>query len=380
MNHPNTLSYWEQQTLLPPPDYAVIGSGIVGLTAAIAIAQAKPKARVYVIERGPLPEGASTRNAGFACFGSMTELLDDLSNQTEATVFDLVDLRYRGLQALRKLTGDAKIGYQARGGYELFLETEQAIFEQCTDKIEYFNNAIAEHTKLKNTFSVVKKPNFGFDKVKNAIINQHEGQIHTGMLMQRLLQLAAKAGVRILYGMTVSKLENTSKGVLLHTEAGWSLPTGKVIVASNGFARQLMPQLEVFPARNQVLVTEPIKNLPFEGCFHYDRGYFYFRNIENRILLGGGRNLDPKTEQTDAFGDNTNIQKALTQLLHEVILPNRGTIKIDYWWSGILGLGPIKRPIVESINDHTVVAVRMGGMGMAIGTLIGQQAAHLIAE
>ena len=56
------------------------------------------------------------------------------------------------------------------------------------------------------------------------------------------------------------------------------------------------------PARAQVLITKPIKNLQIKGTFHLDKGYYYFRNIDNRILFGGGRNLDFKTEETSEFG------------------------------------------------------------------------------
>jgi gamma-glutamylputrescine oxidase len=40
------------------------------------------------------------------------------------------------------------------------------------------------------------------------------------------------------------------------------------------------------------------KNLKQKGNLHYDKGYFYFRNLGNKILLGGARNLDCKNEET----------------------------------------------------------------------------------
>ena len=136
-------------------------------------------------------------------------------------------------------------------------------------------------------------------------------------------------------------------------------------------------QLDLYPARNQVLLTQPIQNLKVKGCFHYDRGYFYFRNIGDRILLGGGRNLDFKTEETDGFGSNELIRTALQKLLTEVIYPDKPVL-IDRWWTGIMGLGSVKKPILEKTSSNVVAAVRMNGMGVAIGTLIGQEAAELV--
>jgi glycine/D-amino acid oxidase-like deaminating enzyme len=219
-------------------------------------------------------------------------------------------------------------------------------------------------------------PSFGFRGVRHLLLNEAEGQVHTGKMMAALLQKAREAGVEVYNGMGIKHLEDTAQGVELETEYGWTITVPKVIVAVNGFAQQIMPGLAVQPARNQVLITHPIPGLPVEGCFHYDRGYYYFRNIDGRILLGGGRNLAFDTEATDQFGSNELIRSALVQLLKTVICPGR-QVEIDAWWSGILGLGPVKKPIVEKASENVVLALRLSGMGVAIGTLVGQEGAEL---
>ncbi|WP_044233534.1 hypothetical protein [Haliscomenobacter hydrossis] len=73
------------------------------------------------------------------------------------------------------------------------------------------------------------------------------------------------------------------------------------------------------------------------------------------------------------------IQNTLLQLLNEVILPGQN-IPAEACWSGILGLGERKAPIVQKLNPNLVVAVRMGGMGEAIGTLVGEEAAELLID
>jgi glycine/D-amino acid oxidase-like deaminating enzyme len=67
----------------------------------------------------------------------------------------------------------------------------------------------------------------------------------------------------------------------------------------------------------------------------------------------------------------------LEQLLKEVILPET-EFKIEHRWSGIMGLGSSKNPIVSQLSDHVYCGVRMGGMGVAIGSLIGNELADLI--
>lgn len=373
-----TLSYWERETFFQSPDVAVIGSGIVGLAAAIHLKTQDPALRVVVLERGPLPVGASTRNAGFACFGSLTELIDDLTHMREDEVLAVVEKRWRGLQRLRALVGDEAMDFKMLGGYEMFTDAEEAVFQQCVARMPDFNEKIGRITEHPEVYRVVDErlPQFGFQGVRHLILNQPEGQVHTGKLMAALLEKARAAGVVLFNGTGIRCLEDSSQGVELETEFGWTLRVPRVLVCVNGFARQLLPQLEVQPARNQVLITQPIDGLPVAGCFHYDRGYFYFRNIDGRILLGGGRHLDFDTENTPLFDANERIRAALVTLLHEVICPGRA-VGIDAWWTGILGLGPVKKPIVEKVSPNVTVAVRLSGMGVAIGTLVGQEGAEL---
>ncbi|MEZ4893675.1 MAG: FAD-dependent oxidoreductase [Saprospiraceae bacterium] len=373
------LSYWEKESFFKDIDFAIIGSGIVGLSAAIHLKYLNRKHRVVVFERGALPAGASTRNAGFACFGSMTEILDDLSHMSEDEVLAVVEKRWTGLQRLRAMLGDENIEFQQAGGYEMFTVAEAEKFKQCEERIPELNEKLGRITNCKNGYQIVDEriAEFGFSGIEHLILNSPEGQVNTGKMMSAMLEKAKEKGVEIFNGIGVQYLEDENSTVRLGTEAGWEINAGRVIVAVNGFAKQLLPELDLYPARNQVLLTQPIQNLKVKGCFHYDRGYFYFRNIGDRILLGGGRNLDYKTEETDGFGSNELIRNALQKLLADVIYPNKPVL-IDSWWTGIMGLGSVKKPILAKTSSNVVAAVRMNGMGVAIGTLIGQEAAELV--
>ncbi len=371
------LSYWEKQSYFGNIDLLIIGSGIVGLNAAICYKTKNPKAKVVVFERGLLPLGASTKNAGFACFGSVSELADDLANISENTVWDTVKLRYNGLKKLKKLLGEKNIDYQELGGFEVF-DNEQD-FEVCADLLMTFNAKMQATIKLKNAYSIVNKKieSSQLKGFKYCLKNKYEGQLNTGKMMQQLLTLAHKKGILVINGLEVEKTEDTGKFTETHfkTEEATKLivKSRHVIVATNGFAKQLLPQLDVKPARAQVVVTSPIKNLKLKGAFHYQKGYYYFRNIDNRILLGGGRNLDFEKEETTSFGVTDKIQQHLEKLLRENILPGQN-FTIEQRWSGIMGVGSEKKPIIQHVSQNVVCAVRMGGMGVAIGGLVGEMA------
>lgn len=375
------LSYWEKSVFFDQVDAVIIGSGIVGLSAALSLREQQADWKIVVLERGPLPIGASTRNAGFACFGSVTELLADIKENGEDKVWPLVERRWKGLKRLRERVGDQELGYKTHGGYELFRPSDQSLYQECLEAIPGFNKELQNILGVGEYFQPVDDQikQFCFNKIDHLLLNKAEGQINTGKMMRALLTLAREQQIEVYNGINVGNIADTGDVVRLQTDQGWEIKSQRVLVATNGFAKHLLPTLEVKPARNQVLITQPIRNLKIKGTFHYDQGYYYFRNIDNRLLFGGGRNLALDEEFTDNFGTTNRIQEALIQLLKEVILPETD-FEIDSWWSGILGVGIEKTPIIEKISSNVVVAVRLGGMGVALGSLVGEEGANLLVD
>ena len=94
-------------------------------------------------------------------------------------------------------------------------------------------------------------------------------------------------------------------------------------------------------------------------------------------MFGGGRNIDFVGETTTNLDQTKIIQNQLEKLLKEVILPDTD-FEIEHRWSGIMGLGNTKTPIVKQLSQHVYCGVRLGGMGVAIGSLIGTELADLI--
>lgn len=374
------ISHWEQSAFFSQIDVLVVGSGIVGLNAAIRIKELRPRYKVLIVERGPLPAGASTRNAGFACFGSASELRADYTAHGTA-VWDLVARRWEGLQALRKLLGDSNIGYEHLGGFELFGESDAQEYEACVAQLQIFNQELKSITGREGVFQQAssKIENLGFAQTRYLIENTAEGQIDTGLMMKNLIRLARSTGIEIINGLAITTIEEGSTGVRIQTESGWELTASKVIIATNGFARDLLPELSVQPARNQVLITTPLPDLRVRGCFHVDRGYVYFRNVGDRLLIGGFRNLEEDRETTAEFGHTETIQTALHTFVSEVILPGQPW-EVERSWSGILGVGTNKAPIIRRLSDRIQVGVRLGGMGIAIGTLVGREAANSLMD
>ncbi|HHG85624.1 MAG TPA: FAD-binding oxidoreductase [Bacteroidetes bacterium] len=375
------LSHWERESWTGYTDYLVVGAGIVGLSAALRLKELYPQAEVKVLERGALPTGASTKNAGFACFGSVSELLDDLANLGQEAVLKLVQQRWEGLTRLRARLGDTALHYESVGGFELFRPADQGRFSTCEAAIGQLNALLAPIIGEPDVFRLAngRMPGFGFAGVSHLIENRCEGLLDTGRMMRALLHKAQSAGVLVLTATEVVGLEPGASSVEVATANHWRFQAGQVIVATNGFARQLLPKLMVEPARAQVLITKPIPRLKLKGGFHYDAGYYYFRNVGERVLFGGGRNLDFEAERTDKFALTAQVQDKLEDLLREMILPGQ-SFEVDHRWVGIMGVGESKMRILRKVHPRLTCAVRLGGMGVAIGSLLGDEVAEFVTE
>lgn len=371
-----SFSYWEQESLLGSPESLIIGAGIVGLNAAIALKKHAPNDRVVVLDRSPLGAGGSTRNAGFACFGSPTEILDDLSRMPESAVVNLVQKRYDGLHTLRQLLGDTGIGYSPTGSFELFTDADLDAFNRASEAIERLNALIHPITK-KRTYEHISGEkigrNYNFKAIREAIANPLEGTIDTGLMMRNLRLLAAQLGVEIFGGMDVDGWEETPHFVKVSGD-GFALHCQRLLICTNGFAAQLLPEMDVTPARNLVLVSEPLPQLNWNASFHMNEGYIYFRNVGNRLLIGGARHLDHEWHRSDYVPEI--VRTTLTNLVNTHLFPSQN-IRYTHEWMGFLGVGQTREPLVAKHSERVSYGVRMGGMGVAIGTAVGQQLASL---
>jgi len=374
------LSYWEKDALCAQ-DVIIVGGGLLGLSTALSVKEKSPRARICVLERGVFPSGASTRNAGFACFAKAAEMLSDIKVQGDKAAAKLASQRAQGLKLLRSRISDSAMEYEELGGHELILNDENEI---SAADISMLNELLHPYFE-QDVFSIQneKIASFGFGGVKQLIHNPLEGQIHSGKLISALWRLINALGIRVITGAEVVSIEENANFVevmVKHQHLGDDVrfTCSQVGICTNALATNLLnDSVTIKPGRGQVLVTQPMRGLALEGAFHFNEGYYYFRNHEDRILLGGGRNLDMETENTSEFGINQKIQDDLDRVLRDIVLPDT-KVAVDYRWSGIMGFSENKMPITQKIGERKAVGFTCNGMGISLATLTGEQLADLL--
>lgn len=378
------FSYWERASFLGNAKYCVIGAGIVGLSTALNLAKKLPGEAILVVEKSPFSGGGSTKNAGFACFGSPSEVLSDLELMGESACAELIQLRYKGLHLLRETLGDENIEYNPCGGLELFSEIDESIskrnFADVLEALPRLNHFMQNVLGKDAIYEVVEDPAtlYNLKGIKGGINNRLEGSINTGKMMRRLIKKVEDAGVRIIRGMELLSFEDTNDAVHLHFDFG-KMSCDKLFICTNSMSKRILPDADILPGRNMVMLTSPIPELKLKGTFHMCEGYLYFRNIDDRLLIGGGRHWAGEEENTLAHGSNPMIKKKLLHLLENHLLQNV-PFQIEHEWSGFLGLGKSKMPILKKVSKNTFCGIRMGGMGVAIGSEIGRQLSALFLK
>jgi glycine/D-amino acid oxidase-like deaminating enzyme len=177
--------------------------------------------------------------------------------------------------------------------------------------------------------------------------------------------------------MHVLGWEESTSGVCLQLENGLPVCAQRLLVCTNGFTQQLIPTVAVSPARGQVFVTSPLPELPFQGIFHADQGYIYFRSLGNRLLIGGARNLDFVGEETFDMAVTSSFEQHLKAYVETVVLPG-SEVEFTHRWSGIMGMDNNRNPLIGWHSDRVCLAVRMGGMGVALSAWVAEEVVRVV--
>ncbi len=367
------ISIWEKESFFSRKDVVIAGGGLAGLWCAYELLIKHSSLQLLIIDSGIIPAGASTRNAGFACFGSPTELLHDMKTMGEESVWQLTEMRYKGIQKTRTVLGDEVINYDECGGYEC-LRNGISNIDEITDKLSWLNDGMKKITGSLNTFvfaseKLLQQGLQGFDAL---IENKYEGGLHSGKLVVALQNKIRSLGGQIMQNCKVEKWEEDDKEISIFINQNIRLTTSRLLICTNALSQHLIPHINLAPARGQIIVTTPIDNLKMRGTFHFDEGFYYFRNIGNRVLLGGARNANFEEERTTSFDNTSFIQEKLEKFLRSHILPQQ-SYTIDYCWSGVMGFTENKQPLIKSISARVSAVIICNGMGVALSPVVAEQ-------
>ena len=377
----SSFGYWTASSVFAAYDVVIVGGGFTGLCAGITLLKNAPKLRVAILESELLGTRASSRNAGFVCFGSASEIQRDVEIHGAEQVQILLRLKLKGVKVLIEYLKTRKTSYHRAPAYELLMSDFPEAREKALDSLEplnkVFHTAIGVSDYFKQNPALSKQ--YGLPGLGEVISMKYEAQVNPANVVAALTLLFKNLGGIFINGCTALQYHRNHDKIVVQTTFG-ELKANHLVIASNAFAPILQPKLNIQPNRAQVLVTSPLAKMPFKGNYHINFGYLYFRNVEgNRLLLGGARNVDLLTEQTAELGLNSEIQAWLVDFLQSKLLQGVPHT-IEAQWSGIMGFGSELFPTHEEVEEDVFMAAGMNGMGTALGPALGYETAMKILK
>lgn len=375
-------SHWERRAFEGPWDVLVVGAGLTGCATAFHLHQAWPDVRIAVVDRHHPGEGASSKNAGFVCFGSPTELLDDARERPVSEVVGLVRDRVRGARALTRTLGEAAIEYSDCGGLEFFPDDGVGgvftPFEAVADELEAWNDRLRDVLPQPAFRIVDTPPELGPGR---AIELPNEGLLNPMSALFAWYDRLRSAGIRLITGQSVTSIQDVGGRRSVEVTSG-TVWAECVAVCTNGVGGGLLRSIDapiIRPARNQVTVHRSDRPHGLTHAVHAGQGYYYMRPLDARhVLIGGARHLDPAGETTEAFEPSPSILDELDRRLR-AWMPGQRWVRVHVH-QGILGLTDGKRPVVDQVDDGIYAAVGFGGMGVALSTEAGRALAERIVQ
>ncbi|NQW06601.1 MAG: FAD-dependent oxidoreductase [SAR202 cluster bacterium] len=274
-------------------DLCIVGAGYTGLWTALLAKEANPERNVIIIEQRETGAGASGRNGGFCSYSLTHGFMNGYTRFKD----EMATIERLGRENLEAIAETIK-RYGINCGFELTGEISVANEEwQMAGLIEEadLRNSFGDNVEILSKEEMQSRVNSPIS-VGGLWDPDGTALIDPARLVWGLEKACLKNGVQIFENTSATKLERTSKGIIVHTPYG-NVHAQRVALATNVY-RSLVRRAKkyVVPVYDFQLVTEPLtpeqmdsigwKNR--EGLSEAGNQFHYYRlTKENEILWGG---------------------------------------------------------------------------------------------
>ncbi|HSR46005.1 MAG TPA: FAD-binding oxidoreductase [Acidimicrobiia bacterium] len=383
MSPPLTVSFWTEDrprsdqlaagSNLPADcDVAIVGSGITGLAAARRFRAAGKS--VVVLDSLELAGGASAVNGGMVIYGLKASARSVFANYPPALAQELWDASMRAIDVVEEVASGIDCDFSRSGSLELgynerdvgLLREEQAWHRQATGLDLMFHSGNEMRSVI------------GSDRFSGALTEPTSAGVHPARYTFGLAEQLLEAGASLVPHAPVESIERSGSRFSVRTGRGM-LAAPQVLVATNGYTGHLVPGLRrgVIPIGSYSAVTEPLPPELAERLIPGNRMAWtarrllnYFRRTpDNRILMGGRRNMSPDLDLLESGRD---LGRRIVEFF-----PELEDVPITHVWNGRLAATFDLMPHIGTI-DGIWYTLGYGGHGLGLGTYLGDEVARLM--
>jgi len=346
-------------------EVVVIGGGVVGTSAAFHLAEAG--VQVLLLERDELASGSTSRAAG----GVRAQFSDPVNialGQRSLAAFERfaqrpggeIDLKQCGYLFL--LDSEEDVADFQRG---VALQNELGVPSRMLDVAEAC--AMSPFVNSDGLLAAAFSPSDGHCTPEAVVAGYAAGARAHGAVIRRHCPVT---GVDVVDGAITGV--RTARGVVatetvICAAGAWSAAIGELVGVP----------LPVRPLRRQVLVSEPVPDLPADLPFTIDFGTtFYFHDEGDGLLMGMS---DPDEE----YGFRLERSDAWLGRFGEVVArraPRLAEVGIAHGWAGLYEMTPDHNAVVgESASvSRFLYATGFSGHGFLQGPAIGEVLRDLV--
>ena len=356
-------------------DVCVVGAGIAGCSAALALAERGY--RVVLLEAQRIGWGASGRSGGQAIFGTATEQpdLEQLLGIEDARRVWEVSLA--GLALLRQRIQHYRIDCDWVDGWMLAAikprqwKDLQAWQDDLARRYGYASTRLMERSELRSTVAT--------ERYIGALYDSNSGHLHPLRYTLGLARAASEAGVEIHEASRVRSFNRRDGRIRVYTDTG-ALDCAQLVLAGNAWLGDTAPPLQrkLMSIGSYVVATEQLgeeraRRLIANNAALCDSNWildYFRRSSDHRLLFGGRVNYSLLNVRAVAPATRARMVNVFPQL--------RGA-RIDYAWGCLLDITLNRAPHFGRLQPDVYFLQGFSGHGISLAGIAGQLVAEAIA-
>lgn len=354
-------------------DFAIIGGGYTGLSAARTLA--KQGAKVVVLEAETMGWGASSRNGGMTLTGLKPAMQTVIKKYGRELAKSLFQASLDSVDTVEQIVKEENIdcGFERTG--HLLAANKPKHFDALKDEVDFMAKEFNHKVHLVPPGEM--RSEIGSDIYHGALVDDASAGLNPAQFVAGLARGAENAGALLCARARVSRLERSQKRFVIETARG-SLSAKSVLAATSGYTGNATRKLQrkIIPIGSFIIATERLSDelahkLSPHNRMIFDYKHFlnYFRLWDNRMIFGGRAAFSPETTDT--------IKQSGAILRREMIqvYPQLKDVKVEYVWGGTLDFAFDMMTHVGEL-DGVFYSLGYAGHGVAMGTHLGVKVAE----